>query len=195
MNFNSNRSYKHWKRISKTSWPPPRRMGKPTNHTTPYVWFNNYLEIVIRKKRFMFKTRFPVILNRTPTWHNADLSDDANWSLSLGHKLGQVAIFYPRESNLVITRATICNNFLQKYKIEQIIICGMKRKMLEEKKSVAVCKTCWMQKFNCFHLWNPAAYSVAFFTRSLLLFSTFPTSRRLMKVLMLLKLKRSSVSI
>ena len=38
-------------------------------------------------------------------------------------------------------------------------------------------------------------YSIAFLTRSLLLFSTFPTSRGLMKVLKLLKLKRSSVSI
>ena len=67
--------------------------------------------------------------------------------------------------------------FGKKYKIEQIIICGnkslveMKRKMLEDKKSVAVSKTCWMQNFNCFHLLNPATYSIALFTRSLLLFS------------------------
>ena len=43
LNFNSNRSYKHLKRISKTSWPPPppRRKCKPTNHTTPYMWYKN----------------------------------------------------------------------------------------------------------------------------------------------------------
>ena len=56
------------------------------------------------------------------------------------------------------------------YKIEQIIICGnkslveMKRKMLEDQKSVAVSKICWMQNFKCFHLLNPATYSIAIHT-------------------------------